>query len=675
MLDRKKLNIFVPLFIVALVLVLFMPKNPKFGYDYKKGRPWKYETLFAKFDFPIYKTEEQLRSERSAQSNTVIPYFRFQDDIANKSLKAVEGLDLGPVRSATISTLRSIYNRGVIADEGGRKRELAADVIYVQKNKRASKMPVAELYRQADARAKLLADISAATKVNVDSIFRAVGIYDYVVPNVIFDEMTTELVSIESDNRISLTSGYVNAGQLIVSNGEIVTGEIAQMLDSYKREFEENMGYVGSPFLIWLGDLILALAFVALLFFAVYYTNQFIFQDTRYPYLLTIVTIFSVVTCVLVRIDTEMLYWMPFTLSALMLQAFMKNKVIVPIYVISLLPLLIFAQDGPALFVMFLIAGMVHICAFRYFQRGWQQFIAALITFAVLALTYLGFRSADLLVGNTFRHLSALFVASMFTVAGYPLVYLFERIFNLVSISRLVELCDTSNPIIRELEKKAPGSFQHSLQVMNMCEYVARAVDVSPELVKAAALYHDIGKMNNPLCFVENESLANIVDEDKKYHYGLTPLQSAQDIMRHVTDGVEIAKKHRLPQIIINFISRHHGTTTVRYFYNKHVQEGGDPADIDMFRYSLGMPETKAEIILMLCDSIEAASRTLKSSTPEALSAFVEEIVSGKMEESQFDKADISISELGVVKETLKQYLAQMHHERIVYPKNKRKNK
>ena len=299
-----------------------------------------------------------------------------------------------------------------------------------------------------------------------------------------------------------------------------------------------------------------------------------------------------------------------------------------------------------------------------------MQFVSALITFAFLALLYIGFSAADIVAGDMWQNIIRLLIGSLLTVAGYPLVYLFERVFNLVSNQRLQELCNTSNQLVRQLEQKAPGTFQHSLQVMNMADAVARAIDENPDFLRAAALYHDIGKVNNPMCFVENEF--SLGQDEHKYHSELSPLQSAHDIIRHVEDGVLIAKKHRLPQLIIDFITTHHGTTTVRYFYDKFLKEGGDPERIDEFRYTGRKPKSKSQIILMLCDSIEAASRTLKGNNdPETYSRFVEGIVAGKMQEGQFDDAEISISELNIVKETLKQYIAQLNHERIAYPKSK----
>ncbi len=670
---NQYLRILVPFGIAFLLLVLLMPRSAKFAYDYRKGRAWKYETLYAQFDFPIYKTDEQMREERGNASTEAIPYYKFSDEITSRNLRSAERLELGNLRSAVVSSMRAIYTKGVMADEGSRKHASDdPDIIYIQRDKRAVKYPVAEVYRLTEARSRLLADISEVSSANVDSLFRAQGVYDLLVPNLLYDEVTTALVHAESATSISPTSGYVNAGQLIVQEDEIVTAEVAQMLDSYKREFEANVGYLGPPALMLLGNVLITLAILALLFLSIYFNNPRIFEDSRFPYLVVVFLLGALASLILIRVGERYLMLFPFTIVALLLQAFMRNRVVVPVYVVSLLPLLIFSHDGVVLFVMYFVAGMVAILAFRYFNRGWKQFITALITFAVLALVYLGFRAADMVAGNVWRALLQLFIGSMATVALYPLIFLFERLFNLVSNSRLIELCDVSNPLIRELEQKAPGTFQHSLQVMNMSDAAARAIGANADLVRAGALYHDIGKMNNPLCFIENESLISR-EGAPRYHAGMSPEQSARDIIRHMADGVEIAQKHHLPDAISDFIRSHHGTTTTGYFYNQFLRSGGDPALAGEFRYPGIKPVSKEQIILMLCDSVEAASRTLTEFTPEAYSAFVERIVAGKMDEGQFENADITISELGTVKETLKQYLAQIHHERIVYPKQKSK--
>ena len=665
------------LVITALLLTLFLPRAAKFGYDYKKGKAWDHETLYAQFDFPILKTEDEIIEEMSDAPSAVIPYYRMSDDIVNRNIQAAEGLELGSHKKAVISVMRSLYAKGVMSDEGVKRASHSdkSEVIYIQKGKRASKCPVSEVYKVSDARSRLLAEVSdAGASFNYDSLFRKEGVYDLIVPNLIYDRQTTELVGAEAKSQVSPTAGYVSAGKLIVSQGEIVTAEIEQMLDSYKSEFEANLGYSGPKILFWMGNLILALAIVSLLFFVIVFTSPGIFSDNRFLYILLIFLLASFVTMIVARIREDLLYMVPYTLFALLLQAFFKPKVIVPVYIVSLMPLLVFTHNGLILFVMYVVAGVAAIYGFQFLGKGWKQFVLAGITFLLLSLIYWGFHLLDMATANFFRIVVYLFVASGLAIAGYPLIYLFEKIFNLVSNSRLSELCDTSNPLLRELEKKAPGTFQHSLQVMNMADTVARSVGANPVLVRAGALYHDIGKMKNPMFFVENSSLVG-GEGIGNLHDDLSPKESASVIINHVTDGLELASKNNLPSLVSDFIRTHHGTTLVRYFYNKHVNQGGSPDDTSDFCYKGARPRTKEQIILMLCDSVEAASRTLAERTPEAFSKFVHGIIEGKREEGQFNEADISIRELGIISAELKQYLAQMHHERISYANKDKTNK
>jgi hypothetical protein len=241
--------------------------------------------------------------------------------------------------------------------------------------------------------------------------------------------------------------------------------------------------------------------------------------------------------------------------------------------------------------------------------------------------------------------------------------------FNLVSITRLIELADTNTPLLQELSAKAPGTFQHSLQVMNMVDAVGRATDANVPLLRCAALYHDLGKMQNPLCFIENETSS---PGAAKYHEGKSPRESAQDIIRHVDDGLALADEHRLPREIKAFIQSHHGTTATNYFLNQYLNNGGDPEDVADFYYHGQKPSTKEEVILMVCDSIEAASRTLKEFTPEAYDKFVESIVASKEKAGQFEDADITLHDLNLMKDVLKTYMQQIYHGRVAYPKRRR---
>ncbi len=677
-LPRVSINyrVLIPLVVLFLVLTLIFPRTAKFSYDYRKGSPWSHETLIAQFDFPILKTEEQLREERSRNKAVVVPYYRYRQDIVDNCRKAAEGIDMGGysyLRPLVLSAMDGIYSNGVVADEGVRldnNADPSAAVLYVQKDKRAGKRPVGEVFKESEAKNRLLSVVSAKyPSINADSVLRTSGIYDFITPNLEYDPKTTELVRSESSAQVSTTQGFVSAGQLIVSEGEIVTAEIAQMLDSYRVEYENSMGYGGPRFLFWLGNAFIASMLVLMFFLMIYFLNRRLLLDHhKFWYLIFIFIIASILALSINKFAPKCLYLVPFTLTALYLEAFFKNKVIFPICCVSFLPLLIFAENGIVLFVMFLLASIVAVFVFKYFNQGWQQFIMSGIVFLTLLVTYFGFRLIDMVSDDPYIAVLYMFIGSMLIVAGYPLIYLFERMFNLVSSSRLRELCDTNNKLLRELEHKAPGTFQHSLQVMNMCNAAARAIDANVLLVRAGALYHDIGKMKNPLCFIENESMS---PGGVHYHEGLSPKESAKAIIKHVSDGLELAAEYRLPDVIREFILTHHGTSNTSYFYNKYLNEGGNPDDVSDFFYPGRKPQTKEQIILMICDTLEAASRTLKDNSAATFSVFVENIVASKMKIGQFDEADISIKDLNTVKETLKAYLSQIYHERVVYPQRK----
>lgn len=669
-------KIYIALAVVFVMLLLTMPRAGKFKYNYKKGSPWTYETLVAQFDFPILKTDEQILSEKENLKNSILPYYNYSESASNSALKTIENIELGKyayLKQNIITSVSDIFSIGVIDNkeyDTFAKDDERVDAIYIQKGKRASKKPVSEVYTVSSAQSKLLSDIAGKNKeINADSILESNNIYSLIIPNLIYDNETTELVNSENEAVISPTSGYVSAGQVIVSKGELVTSDIQQMLDSYKSEYENNLGYSGPRIKLWAGNGLIALVLVLLLFMSLFYTFPLIFIEfNKYIYILTIFIITCFSSILIENINTGLLYLTPFTLTALYLLAFFKKRVVLTVYTISLLPLLIFAHNGIELFVMYLAAGVVTMYVFEYFNRGWRQFVTAFIVFITLTTVYFGFRFINDVKGTLdIEKVVYLFLGSMLSVAGYPLIFLFEKIYRLISNSRLQELCDTNgNRLLSELSSKAPGTFQHCLQVMNLCDAAAKSIDANVLLVRAGALYHDIGKMNNPLCFIENDTLGT------KYHEGLSAKESARDIIRHVSDGMALAEKYHLPQIIKDFIVTHHGTSCTGYFYNKYLNEGGDPSDTSDFYYKGEKPKTKEQTILMLCDTIEAASRTLKDNKPETYDLFVEKMFKAKIDAGQLSEADISIKELNTIKSVLKSYIAQMYHSRVVYPKRKR---
>lgn len=671
----KKFKAYLPLIALFVLLVFIMPKSPKFNYDYRKGSPWMYETLIAQFDFPILKTDAQLQAEREKAGLNAIPYFRVDGKASSGSMSAVSELDLGKwsdARMAISDALTMLYSKGIMAPAASLNMEEllqnSEGLIYVQKNRRAEKVPVSEVFTLEEASTMMRETLAAACPgCDIDSLYSAAGIASLIAPDLIFDQQTTDLIHEESIDYVSVTQGVVRAGQVIVSEGEMVTAEIEQLLDSYKAEFDMGVGYGGPRVYMWLGNIFIAFCIVSVLFLAICYCNFRIFDEyNKYLYLLMIFALAATGSSLVAGIDSSLFYLMPFTLISLYLLAFFTKRMVFSVYFISLLPMLIFAPNGVELFVIYLVAGSVAMLVFGFFNRGWLQFVTALIVFVVMTMVWGAFRLTDGISGLTDYHtVLDMGLGALLSVACYPLIYLFEKIFKLVSNTKLAELSDTNNKLLRLLADKAPGTFQHCLQVMNLADAAARSIDANVLLVRAGALYHDIGKISNPQCFTENEN------PGVQYHAGLTVKESAQEIIRHVSDGIALADKHGLPDVIKEFIVSHHGTTCTGYFLTKYLNDGGNPDETAEFYYDGVKPVTKEQVILMVCDAVEAASRSLKDYSPESISALVDRIADGKAKEDQFTDADISLRELNTLKEVIKSYLQQMYHSRVSYPKRK----
>lgn len=670
----RRFRVYLPLILLFLLLVFLMPRSSRFNYDYKKGSPWQYETLVAQFDFPVLKTEEQYQREMEMIGARIIPYYRLDRKVEARAHNLLSSMDLGThadIRPRISEVLSDIYSHGVLSRAVDQGQEDASGQIYVQVDRRAVKVPVSEVYTMEEAVAALRSVVdSLCAGSNVDSLYSNTGLDGLIAPDLVFDQQTTDLVHEESYDHLSRTQGVVRSGLVVVSSGEIVTAEIEQLLDSYKAEYDHTVGYAGPEALQWIGNVLIAFFLVLVLFLAIYYCNSRIFDEyNKYLYLLMVFTLSAVGSSFVAKTDPAMFYLMPFMLIVFYQLAFFSRRMVFSVYFISLLPMLIFAPDGMELFVIYLVAGTVGILIFEKFNKGWLQFVTALILFVIMALLWVAFRLVE---GTSFAEYHTVLdmaLGALLSVAGYPLVYLFEKVFKLVSTSKLVELSDTSNPLLRQLADKTPGTFQHSLQVMNLADAAARSINADVPLIRAGALYHDIGKISNPQCFTENET------PGVSYHAGLTPKESAQEIIKHVPDGLQLADKYGLPEVIKDFIRTHHGTTAASYFLTRYLNDGGDPEDVADFYYNGVKPTSKEQVVLMLCDAVEAASRSLKDYSPESISSLVERIVDGKNEDGQLTDSYISLREIATVKDAMKAYLQQMYHSRVSYPRRKVKAK
>lgn len=669
----KGFKVYLPLLILWVLLFFLLPKAPKLNFDYRKGTPWMDETLVAQFDFPILKTDEEILSEYGGLVDERIPYYTVDPDVIYDSELRLSDVDLGIWSSSKVElmeTVHFIYSKGVISDldpfDNASETLSEEDMIYVQRGRSMAKVPVSEVFTVDTAKEYLRMSVATScTRSNVDSLIASSGLYGLIMPNLKYDSQMTEMINEDRAENISRTSGIVRSGQVIVNEGEIVTADIEKVLDSYREEYSRSIGSSDSGWLQWLGYGLISLSIVLVLFLGILFSNPEVFvQFNKYLYLLMIFAISAFAASYAARSNPMIFYMMPFSLIALYLLAFFKKRVVFTVYIISLLPVLLFASNGVELFTIYLVAGVVCILVFGYFNKGWLQFVTAFIVFLTMAAVWLSFEIINSVEdGIHYYVIGYMALAAFLTVAGYPLIFLFEKLFALVSHSRLADLCDTGNPLLRLLADKAPGTFQHSLQVMNLADAAARTIDADIPLVRAGALYHDIGKILNPQCFTENQAAG------VRYHEGLSPKESARDIIKHVSDGLAMAEKDNLPKVIREFISTHHGTGAAGYFLTTYLNEGGDPEDVADFYYNGVKPSSKEQVILMICDSVEAASRSLKDYSSESISGLVDNIVQGKIDSGQLSESDITLKEITLIKQEIKSYLQQMYHSRVAYPK------
>lgn len=660
-------KVYLPLILMLCYFVFMLPRSPRFGYEYKKGEHWMYETLVAEFDFPILKTDQQLKEEKDSVKNARVPYFDMSTQAYDSAMARAYRLPYeGNEELISLlqdSALDFIYSKGVFDSKDAEHYGVESECVLVLDENSEIRVPVQEVFTVASATEYLKDACIRAGVENVDSLWQALGLKSLIMPNVRFSQSMTDDNFNDRMYHPSSTSNYVSRSEVIVEKGELVTDQIANLLDSYKAEFDRSVGYSGTTTAMWTGIAIVALIMVVLFFFTLYFCDYGIFsQYNRYLYVLLLYVLFSTITFLLAREETELFYCIPYSLMAMFMMSFFRKGFVMIMYFITLLPLLIVPTGTVTVFFMHLVAGFMGIYVYEKLNKGWLQFVGSFIIYLMMLVVWTGF---NLMFDNPGDWYLLLYIAlgAGLSIAGYPLIYLLERMFVLVSSARLVELSDTSNTLLRQLADKAPGTFHHSLQVMNLSDAVARAIDADIPLVRAAALYHDIGKINNPQCFTENEA------PGVKVHEGLTPRESAQLITKHVTDGLALAEKHRLPKVLKDFIVSHHGTSSVSYFLTRYLNEGGDPNDVSDFYYEGIKPQSKEQVILMISDAVEAASRSLKDYSEESISRLVDMIIDGKDSEGQLSEAEISLKELTVMREVMKSFLQQVYHSRIQYPK------
>ena len=668
----KKYIPFIAFSVTAVLMLTLFPIKGRFLYKYQKGSPWTYETLVSPIDFPILKSGDEILHEKEEMASEVVNCYRLNEIVGEDQLMAFGRTatenDLPDKMTDVIAKrLNEIYEAGLVASFDD---DMSDKVVFVKTDRRISEKPAGEIYTISDAIRSLRSELILYFPENdVDSIAELCGLETLLAPNLSYDDNATQMLHREAIDYVSPTKGMFYEGQLIVSKGEMITADIAQILDSYKAEYMRSFSYSGSLWTLVTSHFLMIAVILALLWISLYFVDRKILADTAQTLFFLLMTFAAFCACALITQKAERyMPVFPFAVLILYASSFFDKPVSLVTYLVEILPLLIIPDNGVELYFANAAAGAVAMLSFRKFNRGWRQFLNVIFVFAAMFAVYMAFNMISEMDALAWRKSDILKLAmnALLVVVCYPFVFIFERIFSFVSYSRLWELSDTNNPLLREMARKAPGTFQHCLQVANLAESAARDLGAASMLTRVGALYHDIGKINNPLCFIENNAPGT-----SSYHNGLSPEASAYDIINHVDDGLEMARRHNLPEVVTDFIRSHHGRSRTGYFYNQYCNNGGDPANVAPFTYNGVLPHTKEQAIVMIADSVEAASRSLKDYSQESISGLVDGIVAAKAAEHQFDDADISISEIGAVKTSLKNNLQQIYHARISYPKRK----
>jgi len=682
---------------VAIVVILF-PREGKFKYEFQKGKPWMHETLIAPFDFPIYKTDKQIQTEKDSILNFFNPYFvydssafelekerfkvfyykKIEEYIGKKfSTKTYDSKRQSFLTNAqdfekfSINILTEVYSKGIIEISEINENFKDDSRLTLIKEKIAEDYSFVDFYTQKSAYEyvilrtdKYLHDNNV--KILHPEFYKSVNLYEFIVPNILYDSKTSENIKETLLKNISTSKGMVQEGERIISKGDVIDSPVYRILESLKNDFELKLGSSHHFQIILFGQVIFVfLCFLVLFLFLLNFRKDILQHSLKTSFILMVVLLFVCIASITLRISTKSIYIVPFALVPIIIKTFYDSRLALFIHFITVLLVGFFAPNGFEFVFLNFVAGIVAIFSLTNLYRRGKLFLSSVLVVITLSLAYFGMAITQ--EGNIANIEWQNFIYFAFNgalvLSSYPLIYVFEKLFGFLSDVRLMELSDTNQKLLRELAEKAPGTFQHSMQVANLAEEAIIKVGGNPLLARTGALYHDIGKLSNPIYFIENQRTGFNPHDMHEFD------ESADIIINHVREGIELARKHKLPKQLIDFIKTHHGTGKVQYFYRSYIKKfPNKDIDISKFSYPGPKPMSKETAVLMMADSIEAASRSLTDYTDITIDNLVESIISKQINEGQFDNADITFRDITTIKAIFKDKIANIYHARIKYP-------
>ena len=665
------------MFAIAII-VYVLPKQGKFKYEFEnlKGKPWHHDDLIAPFDFAINKSDEEINKELEEIKTSIKPYFRIDTIVyferIQKYISQFEyEWDTEKLKNRKFhfnfgkALLDTIYSKGIIQHNEvieGKSGNFLLNLVY---NNFSEERLLSDFFTIKSADEYVLKQLHDHEKINAPFLLNLIE--NSIAHNVFYDSEFSEQALEQALDGISLTRDKIIKGQSIISKGEIVDAEKYQILVSLKGEYEISSTDKSDFIFILTGQIIISsLCMLLLAMFFFLFRNEVIQHNKQITFILILILFFVLMATIAHQFENVSLYVVPFCVLPIVVRAFFDTRIALFVYLITILLVALTATNRFDFLLIELLSGIAAIYSIVNMRNRSQIFITAGFVFLTYCFTFLGITIIQ--VGGvdsiSWEDMTWFVISAGLTLFSYPLIYIFEKIFGFTSDVTLLELSDTNSPLLRELASKAPGTFQHSLQVANLAEEAVYELGGNPLLVRAGALYHDIGKAEAPMYFIENQASGINPHDDLPFE------ESASIIINHVINGIEKAKKHNLPEQLIDFIRTHHGTTTVAYFYKQYLKTYPEnEVDMSMFQYPGPIPYSKETAVLMIADSVEAASRSLKMYDAESIGNLVDNIVNNLMDQKQFANADITFKDINRIKKILKKRLMNIYHVRVEYPR------
>ena len=656
------------------VIVWLMPRNTQSSFKIERGKPWVYNDLSAPFDFPIYKSEEAVKAERDSLMKSYEPYYIYNEEIVGKQVrqfykdynKGIPGLP-DDYLSIVANRLRDLYTQGIMnSSEFTILRQDTAKSIRVINGKDVTSVSITKLNSVVSAYEQIFQDETLSKHKDV---LQKCNLNDYIAPNLIYDRARSEASLNELHNSIPLASGIVQRGQKIIDRGDIVDKNTYNILMSYKKETDRRDENKQGISLIILGQVLYVLIMISCFTIYISLFRKDYFENPRSILMLySLILIFVVLASLMVSHNVLHVYIVPFAMVPIFIRVFMDSRTAFMAHAVLTMICASILQHPLEFISVEMIAGLVAIFSLRELSSRSQLFWTAVLVTIATGLTNLALewiRNEDLARLNLSEY-NYICINGILLFCSYPLLYLIEKAFGFISNITLIELSDMNKTLLRKMSEVAPGTFQHSIQVGNLAAEIANKIGAKSQLVRTGALYHDIGKMMNPIYFTENQSGVNP-------HEKLGAIDSAQTIISHVTEGVKLADKYNLPSVIRDFISTHHGLGKAKYFYVKYVNEHpNDEVDDLLFTYPGPNPFTKEQAILMMADTVEAASRSLPDYTEQTIRDLVNKLIDTQVAEGYFKECPITFRDIAYAKTVLIEKLKTIYHTRVNYPELKK---